>query len=66
MSKLVKFSDGTFGVRKTFWFFGYRFQDFKHTSYSWTMKSINFNDCKTTEEHAKSFENNLSYKVVKK
>ena len=66
MSKLVGFSDGTFGIRKGLWLFGYRFQDFRHTSFSWTMKNSYFKDCKTTEEHAKSFLNNLSYKIVKK
>ena len=65
MSKLVEFSDGTFGLRRGVWLFGYEFQDFKSFNHSWTMKSLHFNDCKTTEEHARSFLNNLTYKVVK-
>ena len=64
MSKLVEFSDGTFGLRKGLWLFGYKFQDFRNPSFSWTMKSFYFKDCTTTEEHARSFKNSLSYKVL--
>ena len=65
MSKLVKFGDGKFGLRKGCWLFGYRFQDFLNPYFSWTMKNLHFSDCKTTEEHARSFLNNSTYKVVK-
>ena len=65
MSKLVKFSDGTFGLRRGCWLFGYRFQDFTSTGYSWCIGDVFFDDCKTTKEKAVSFQNNLTYKVVK-
>jgi hypothetical protein len=66
MSKLVEFSDGTFGLRKGCWLFGYKFQDFYIICHSRKIRSIYFNDCKTTKEKALSFQNNLNYKVVKK
>ena len=64
MSKLVKFSDGTFGLRKGLWLFGYKFQDFRHTLFSWRMSSKYIDDCKTTKEKAISLQDKLSYKVL--
>ena len=68
MSKLVEFSDGTFGLRKGVWLFGYEFQDFKSNGLFWRIGSQYFNDCKTTKEKAVSFRYkavSFSYKVIK-
>ena len=64
MSKLVKFSDGTFGLRKGYWLFGYRYLDFNNSFFYWKIGSQYFNDCKTTKEKAISFQNKLTYKVL--
>jgi len=69
MMKLVEFEDGTFGIRK-FWFFGWYFVDLFSKGYSWTQSSEHFPDCKRTREHAENILSNLKpkklpYKVVK-
>jgi hypothetical protein len=65
MKRLVQFSDGKYGIRKGYWLFGYRFQDFKHTSYFWTIRSKFINDCKTTKEKAQEFLKPIKYKIIK-
>ena len=46
--KLVKFRDGTYGVRKGFWPF-YMFKDFRASRFWWTADSEYFHDCKTED-----------------
>jgi hypothetical protein len=50
--KLVKFNDGTYGVRK-YWLFGWHFVDLKDPQFSWTFGSIYFCCCKGSEERAR-------------
>lgn len=63
--KLVKFKDGTFGIRYGFIF--HKYQDFKNESYKWPSGHRHMIDCKTTEEKARRFFNAISNKgeVVK-
>lgn len=51
--KLVRFEDGTYGVR-TFWFFGWHFRDLTTDGFSWPRSSKFFRDCKATEEKARA------------
>ena len=47
--KLVKFKNGTYGVRKGFWPF-YAFYDFTNTGFWWNNDSKFWHDCQTTDE----------------
>ena len=50
--KLVRFEDGTFGVRR-WWFFGWVYLDLKSPSmFNWSAQSEYFIDCKGTKEQA--------------
>lgn len=51
--KLVKFKDGTFGIRYGLIF--HEYQDFKDMSYQWPAKHRHMIDCKTTEDEARKF-----------
>lgn len=51
MSKLVKFQDGTYGVR-AYWFFGWRFKDLRSPGFTWHASSVFFSDCKGTRDEA--------------
>ena len=47
--KLVKFSNGKYGVRQ-FTIFGYKYLDLTCPRFSWRKKSDYFGDCQGTEE----------------
>jgi len=52
--KLVKFKDGSFGVRHWSLFDGYRFADLStEHDFWWKVGSRHFGDCKSTEERAR-------------
>ena len=55
--KLVKFSNGKFGVRRGNWFFGYEYKDLSGDggSYWFDKRSIYFRDCMSSEESARKF-----------
>ena len=55
--KLVKFSNGKFGVRRGNWFTGYRYKDLYRygNRYWWDKKSKFFRDCMSSEESARKF-----------
>ena len=66
--KLVKFKDGTYGVRKWSWLsLSYRYLDLKHGFYWWDRSSSFFRGCKGTEARSRSLMNSISDrgKVVK-
>ena len=50
--KLVEFEDGTFGVRKGYWIYGYYYLDLTCSLHAWDSKSKFFKDCKGTKEDA--------------
>ena len=63
MSKIVKFEDGTYGVRSFFWpFFQYR--DLKSIGYTWSSTSRFFNDCKGTLKECAAFDCGSSNHIV--
>ena len=69
MAKLVKFSNGTYGVRVGAWWCGYKFVDLTTRSVLvWDKKSSYFGDCQGSRDKAeaclKSMET-VSYTVVK-
>lgn len=55
--KLIKFNDGTFGVRRGW--VDYKFKDFKAILYNfwWYEDDFCFGSCKTDEETARKFLN---------
>ena len=59
--KLVKFEDGTYGVR-VHWLFGWWFKDLAHPSYSWTKGNSYFKDCKGSYLEAERVYNSLNSK----
>lgn len=45
--KIVSFKDGTYGIRKGYFFFGYKYYDLVSGSdYWWPFKGSYWNDCK--------------------
>ena len=63
MSKIVKFDDGTYGVRSFFWPF-YTYRDLKDTQFRWSSTSRHFKDCKGTLEECVAFGNGDSSHTV--
>lgn len=63
--KLVKFENGTYGIRLN-WCFGWYFKDLQG-SYSWRNKHRYFKDCQGTEQEARKMLSNIKskYTVVK-
>ena len=52
--KLVKFNDGSYGIRKRYWIFWYKFYDFtSRNSYWWSLSKYP-DDIKTTKNEAES------------
>lgn len=51
--KLVRFKDGTYGIRKGNWLTGYLYKDFK--SIHWWRIGIFPDDIRTTKENAEKF-----------
>ena len=51
MSKLVKFEDGTYGIR-VWWFFVWFYRDLRYPSCTWSRGSEFFKDCQGTKEEA--------------
>ena len=49
--KLVKFKDGTYGVRKMVWF-EFMYLDLTDPSHWWTINCSDFNNCKGSKEEA--------------
>jgi hypothetical protein len=64
MNRLVKFSNGKYGVRKC-WFFGWYFKDLTNPSYFWRMNSKWFGDCMGSEDEARKELEKLTYEVIK-
>ena len=65
--KLVKFSDGTYGIRKGNFFSGYKYLDLKEkTQYWWYKSSEYFEDCKGSEEQVRKVYNhhNVTDEVI--
>lgn len=50
--KLVKFENGTFGVRK-YWFFGWHFVDLEMPGFDWDTRSRCFPFCQGSELDAR-------------
>ena len=50
--KLIEFSNGTFGVRR-YWFFGWHFMDLKSTNFAWNKGDLYFSHCQGTREEAR-------------
>lgn len=48
--QIVKFSDGQYGIRKSYFFLWYVYKDLKTTSHWWTKGSEYFKDCRGTRE----------------
>lgn len=51
--KLVKFNDGTFGVRSGNFFFGYAYADLVTSNLWWPLESAWISDCKGSESAAR-------------
>lgn len=61
MKRIVKFSDGTYGIRYGFIF--HKYQDFKDPRFTWFSGSLWINHCKTTYEEALKFFNDKGFVV---
>ena len=56
MPKLVKFSNGTYGVRVGAWWYGYKFLDLTTRSVlSWDTNSAYFGDCQGSRDEAETY-----------
>lgn len=64
--KLIKFSDGKFGIRVRFLLFCHLYVDLKDTHHKWGMGSQHFKDCKGSKEKAKEVFSSLydKYTIV--
>ena len=65
--KLIKFSDGTYGIRRGSYFSGYTYFDLKDSSDFWWDKSSDyFPDCQGSEEKAREIYNryNVTDEVI--
>lgn len=65
MGRLVKFDNGTYGVRAG-WLFGWRFRDLTTPGFCWHRGSAWFFDCQGTKERAVKAMNGhgTNYKVI--
>lgn len=54
--KLVKFDNGSWGVR-TFWFFGWHYMTYEKPHVSYNEKEPLFRKCRMTKEQAESLYN---------
>lgn len=67
--RLVKFEDGTYGVRKH-WFFGWYFQDLSLIGFEWKQRDKFFRACMGSESEARSMYKRLkrgkyvSYEII--
>lgn len=52
--KIVKFKDGTYGVRRLT-LFGYEYKDFRSLKHWWSLNSICFADCRGTLAEAEYY-----------
>ena len=52
--KIVKFKDGTYGVRRLT-LYGYKYKDFHIPRYWWSRNSIYFADCRGTLTEAEYY-----------
>jgi hypothetical protein len=60
--KLVKFKDGTYGVRRGNWFWGYSFLGLEDLGYWWNNGSSKMPCCKRDEAKARAVHSSLSAK----
>ena len=65
--KLVEFNNGTFGIRKN-WFFGWWFADLRSQGFTWRRGGAYFTHCQGTREQAENYLKQLgkgqTHKVV--
>lgn len=62
--KIVQFKDGTFGIRKGWWFTKYVFLDLKDTNYFWPLDHQNFKYSKGTHNQVIEIFNRLNDKGI--
>ena len=65
--KIVKFKDGTYGVRRFSLFFGYVYKDLANSGadFWWPRDSRSFRDCRSSKENAEAFFNIATDKGTK-
>lgn len=63
MRRLVRFSNGKYGVR-AHWFFGWYFFDLISPGFKWMISGRHFSDCQGTKEQAEAIYGSLSYRVI--